>query len=189
MKGTDRHIRKINAQAEHLLDEMSLHGPKILRRPPVADAWTPLQVLHHITMVERTSIDYLLYKFGTANEPPPRLTLRNRLTGKVVALALVSPMKFKAPSIVDSAQLAPAASLDLDTLAHQMRSNRVELAGVLERLPEAWHRGAAYRHVTGGRMSLNDMMLFLRAHQDRHAKQIRRGLAQNARYYRRKEAG
>ena len=186
---TARHLQKINVRAERVLDEMSLHEPPVLRRPPAKGAWTPLQVLHHVNLVERTSVDYLLYKFGTLEQDPPGLRLSDRLRGKLVALSLMSPLKFKAPEAVNSPQQAPANNLNLDELAFSMRTTRNELKDLLDQLPTSWYKTAAFRHGVAGRMSINDMLVFMRVHQDRHIKQIRRGLAQNARYYRRQETG
>lgn len=173
---------------EHLLDEMSLAKPATLHRAPVKGAWTPLQTLHHLQLAERGSVDYLLYKFGQGGTPP-RLSPKQRVTGKFVALALMSPFKFSAPEQTNSSKKGPSSKLDLEQTAYAIRGTRAELENFLRTVSDDWHRGAAYRHPTGGRMSLKDMLRFFRAHQDRHGKQIKRALAQNARYYRRQEAG
>jgi len=161
-------------------------GEEVLRRPPVQGAWTPLQTLHHIHLVERVSVDYLLYKLDTGAEAPPT-RLAERLRGKVVVAALMSPVKFKAPEETDSRLLPKASRPDIDQLAYELFATRGELERLINKLPPSWNKGAAFKHVSG-RMSLNDMMLFLLAHQHRHTKQIKRGLAQNTRYYRRKKA-
>ncbi len=181
-----KRIAQLNAHAEALLDEMSLHGEEVLHRQPVPNAWTPLQTLHHIQLVERSAVDYLLYKFGSDEAPPP-LTLATRLQGKLVAVALHSPMKFKAPAAVDSRMVATRAPLTLEQLSYQLRAGRSELAEVLQGAPPSWSRAAVFRHPRT-RMSLQDMLRFFDAHLSRHSKQIRRALAQNARYYSRQKA-
>lgn len=166
---------------------MSLAGPKSISRPPVEDAWTPLQALHHIFLVERYAVDYLLYKLGTEEELPP-LTLAARLKGKLIAAALASPLKFKAPAEVDSARQIAKHKLSLDALAHELRSVRNELKKLLEVMPENWHDKAVFQHPRG-RIGIKDTLLFLDTHFSRHEHQIQRGLAQNARYYRRQKTG
>ena len=185
-------LRKLDGHSERLLDEMSLAGDSVLRRSPVEGAWTPLQTLHHILLAERAGVDYLLYKFGQDDHevatPAPR-TWRTRLNGKLLAAALASPLKFKAPAMTDARREEPGKNLTLDLAAHQLRNCRADLRELLGQLPESWFRGAPFKHAVAGRLSLGDMLLFMRVHHRRHAKQIRRGLAQNAGYYRRQKAG
>ena len=140
--------------------------------------------MQHIGLVERASVDYLLYKFGS-DAPPPRQTLRTRLNGKLVVAGLVSPLKFKAPKGVD---VSGQDLLDAPTLAdvrRVIREARTDLKQLLGRAPETWLEGAVYRHPMDGRMSLDDLTLMLLVHHNRHAKQIERGLAKNARDHRR----
>ena len=182
-------LARLNAHSERLLDEMSLAGDHVLARPPVSGAWTPLQALHHVQLVERTSVDYLRYKLEQGAAPPP-LTLRARARGKLLRAVMASPLKFQAPQKVDSRHVPGRTKrLSLDELAFTLRSTRQELQELLERMPPDWRRGAVYRHAMGGRMSLGDMMGFFAVHHARHAKQIRRALAQNTRNYRRQKAG
>lgn len=186
MKKLQNQLSKLNSRTENLLDEMSLAGPKSITRPPVEDAWTPLQALHHIILVERHTLDYLLYKLGSNAELPP-LTLADRIKGKLISAALASPLKFKSPKDVDSALHTPKHKLNLDTLAHELRTVRDELKQLYLVMPPDWKKKAVFRHPSG-RIGIDDVMLFLETHYTRHERQIKRGLAQNARYYRRQKA-
>ena len=143
-----------------------------------------MQVMQHVSLVERASVDYLLYKYGSAEEPP-RQSLRTRFNGKSVVAALVSPMKFKAPAPVN---VSGQDLLDAPTLGDVTRvltGARADLRRLLETAPETWLEGAVYRHPVAGRMSLDDMALMLLVHHNRHERQIERGLAKNARDHRR----
>lgn len=182
-----RRLDRLDAAAERLLDEMSLADPRALTRAPVADAWTPLETLRHLNLAERASVDYLLYKFGQ-DAVMPRLGVREWFSGKAVSLALASPLKFEAPEQTDVRQRDDDPPRSLRPLADEGRATRADLRELLERMPAEWRGRAVYRHPSAGRMSLADMLRFFGVHQRRHGKQIRRGLAQNARYYRRQEA-
>ena len=167
---------------------MSLVDERALGRPPVAGAWTPLETLHHLCLAERQSVDYLLYKFGR-EAVMPRLGVREWFGGKAVSLALASPFKFAAPPQTDARREDVAGPADLPSVAEAWREVRADLHELVRQLPESWRGRAVYRHPRAGRMSLADMLRLFAVHQRRHGKQIRRALAQNARYYRRQEAG
>lgn len=183
-----RRIDRLDAATERLLDEMSLAEERTLRRPPVSGAWTPLETLRHLNLSERQSVDYLSHKLEQ-RAVMPRLGVRDWIAGKAVSLALASPLKFKAPPAIDAARADVSSPAHLQTLADEARATRSDLREVVGRVPEEWRGRAVFRHPTAGRMSLVDMLRLFAVHQRRHAKQIRRALAQNARYYRRQEAG
>ena len=184
VKGYMTQLDKLNARLEKLLSEMSAAGEQSLHRAPVEGAWTPLQTLHHIYLVEQRSLDYLLYKYGQ-EEPAPSLTLRHRLNGAAVSVALLSPIKFRSPDIVDSRNVAAERTLSLDSLNYQLRLCRTDLKDLLKNAPPEWIKGAVFRHPQAGRMSMSATLRFLGIHQNRHSKQIRRALSQNARNNRR----
>ena len=158
--------------------------PRDLHRAPVEHAWSPLQVMQHIYLVERASIDYLLYKYGQ-NEQPPRQTLRTRFNGKVAVASLASPFKFRAPAAVDVAKQDLMDAPTLGDVERGLATARGDLRRLLDTAPPTWLEGAVYRHPRAGRMSLDDFALMLLTHHNRHARQIERGLAKNARDHRR----
>ena len=158
--------------------------PRDLHRAPVEEAWSPLQVMQHIGLVERASVDYLLYKYGQGGDPVPQ-SLRTRLNGKLAVAALVSPLKFKAPAPVDVGRQDLLDAPTLDDVHRGLLATRADLRRLLATAPASWLSGAVYRHPAAGRMSLDDLALMLLAHHNRHAKQIERGLAKNARDHRR----
>ena len=183
-----RRLDRLDAVTERLLDAMSLADRRALGRPPVEGAWTPLETLHHLCLAERHSVDYLLYKFGR-EAVMPRLGVRECVGGKAASLALASPFKFAAPPQTDARREGVAGPDDLQSVADASRAIRTDLRELIRQLPEGWRGRAVYRHPRVGRMSLADMLRFFAVHQRRHGKQIRRALAQNARHYRRQEAG
>lgn len=189
-RATDKFLRRIarlDAATERLLDEMSLADDSLLVRAPVEGAWTPLETLHHLVLAERGSVDYLQYKLDN-DAVMPRMGVRNWVGGKLLAVALASPLKFEAPPQTDGRVAVEPTPRALQPLAEESRAVRTDLRSMLERMPAEWAVRAVYRHPTAGRMSLGDMIRMFGVHQRRHAKQIRRALAQNARYNRRQEA-
>ena len=182
-----RRLDRLDAATERLLDEMSLVDEPLLRRAPVEGAWTPLETLRHLNLAERTSVDYLRYKLD-GEAVMPRLGVRNWVGGKLLSLALASPLKFDAPPHTDARRDDAPAPTALQPLADESRALRRALRALLGEAPQEWSARAVFRHPSAGRMNLADMLRFFAVHQRRHAKQIRRALAQNARYYRRQEA-
>ena len=161
-------------------------GERALQKAPIVGAWTPLQTLHHLYLVERSSVDYLLFKFGEEEEPPS-LNLRSKLNGKLVVAALATPKKFKSPEAVDSRNIVSSKSLTLESISYDLRMVRNELEDILRTAPASWHKSAVYQHPMVGLMSLKDMLAFFQSHQTRHIRQIKRALAQNARNNRRQK--
>lgn len=180
-------LAKLDSRLDDVLKLMRDAGERSLHTAPIAGAWTPLQALHHIYLAERSSVDYLLFKFGE-DEQPPEHNFRTRLNGKVILAAFASPKKFKSPADVDSRNVSASRSLSLESISYDLRMTRNELEDLLKTAPEAWHKAPVYRHPVVGRMSLIDMLRFFQAHQTRHFRQIKRALAQNARNNRRQKA-
>ena len=140
--------------------------------------------MQHISLVERASVDYLLYKYGQEDALVPQ-SLQTRWRGKLVIAGLLSPLKFKAPKPVDVSGQSLLDAPTLSDIGAQMRAARTDLRNLIDTAPEAWLSGAVYRHPSVGRMSLDDMTLMMLVHHDRHERQIDRGLAKNTRDYRR----
>jgi len=86
-------LEKLDSRLDEALSLMTAAGERSLHKAPIENAWTPLQTLHHIYLAERSSVDYLLYKFGQEEDPPPS-NLRTILNGKVLLAAFATPKKF-----------------------------------------------------------------------------------------------
>ncbi len=179
-----RIIPILERKSERLFEELACAPPEHLHRAPIEMAWSPFKVMQHIGMVERASVDYLLFKFDQDEAPVPQ-SLSTRLKGKMVVAGLMSPLKFKAPRSVDVTHQDLLDAPTLSDIERQMRGARTDLVDLVGQAPPAWLDSAVYRHPRAGRMSLDDLMLMLMVHHDRHARQIKRGLAQNARDHRR----
>ena len=180
-------LEKLESRLDEALSLMTAAGERSLHKAPIENAWTPLQTLHHIYLAERSSVDYLLYKFGQEEDPPPS-NLRTILNGKVLLAAFATPKKFTSPEAVDSRNVVSSRSLKLESIAYDLKLTRNELGDLLRNAPSSWKTAAVFRHPVAGRMSLMDMLRFFQTHQTRHIRQIKRALAQNARNNRRQKA-
>ncbi len=185
MKTVPQTLDLLDRKTDRLLARLAEVEPAILHAPPVLGAWSPLQVMHHIALVERNSVNYLLYKFGQEEKSLRPQTLKSRLSGKLVIAALISPLKFRAPVDTDVSGQNLLDAPTLDDLRTMLDSSRTDLRGLLTRADASWLKGAIYRHPTAGYLSLKDMVMLFLVHHDRHARQIDRALAQNAREFRR----
>ena len=171
----------LDRKSDRLLARLAEAEPHVLHRPPIEGAWSPLQVMHHVALVERTAADYLLYKYGQPTRVPPPLTWAARARGKLVVAALLSPLKFKAPRPVDVGGQDLLDAPTLGDLRVMMTESRTDLRNLTERADPAWLSRAVFRHPRAGHISLDDLGRMLVVHHDRHARQIERGLAKNAR--------
>ena len=185
MASAEQYLNRANARLEALLDEASLQEERLLRMRPEPQAWSPLQILQHLCLIDEQLCAFFRRKRAQQDYDPPPRTLRSRVLASFVDPILRLPLKVKSPKMVDVSQDHPARLPDLQTLAHGLRSSRMALLEEMRRAPDAWSKKLPWRHPFLGGMSVNDTAKFIAAHQARHVRQFKRALAQNARNDRR----
>jgi hypothetical protein len=140
-----------------------------LNEPPAPGKWSAAQILHHVVSSEGGSLQYIRKKTQTP-DAVPRATLMCAVRTAVLAAALASPLKFKAPDVVANVPDKPPVD---ETLA-QWSQIRDELEQMIGELPEGLLERALFRHPVGGRMNMSQTLDFMIAHLKRHSRQLRR---------------
>jgi len=157
------------ARALALLDPL---GREALNRPPSPGRWSALQVLHHVVESEGATLGYVRKKMQAGSTLPPA-GLASRLRRTAVALALASPLRFRAPAV------AAAVPDEVDPAALRERWERVrkDLRDLLDAFPPDVEGRLVFRHPVAGRLGLDDTLAVLQAHLDHHLRQVARALS------------
>lgn len=167
---------KIDKLDQHLLDLLQyLKGftNDQLNGKPAPEAWSALQVCHHLLKTEELSLAYIKKKLSFE----PKLKVANMATKmrlKLLKTYLNTPMKYKAPNNV-STEVLPAYST-LPELESKWLALRADLKSYLKNLPADLFDKEVYKHPFAGRLSLEGMIYFFEEHFLRHLKQIKKTL-------------
>lgn len=162
-------LESLRAKALELIDGVPEDR---LSRVPAPGRWSAAQVLHHVSAAEAGSLAYIRKKMH-APDAIPRAGLMCSVRTAVLAAALASPFRFKAPDVVANVPDNPP----VDEVLEQWALIRVELREMIDTLPEELMARALFRHPVGGRMNMSQTLDFMIAHLKRHTKQLRRTVA------------
>ncbi len=173
-KFTTQQLDKLDRQLDSLLSELSAYSEAQLNRQPRPDAWSALQVMHHLLLAEQMSMAYVKKKLSY------NPALKNAGLGGAWRIFLLwvfvhTPLKFKAPKNVSGESLPPYSTLQ--ATGEAWKNIRKELRDYMTILPDELFHKSIYRHPFAGLLSLTGMLRFFEWHFTRHLKQIRKTVA------------
>lgn len=157
-----------------LLKELEPLDDALLNQKPADDAWSAMQTLHHLILVEENSLAYINKKLSF-NPNLPKSGLGAWFKMILLRITLRSPIKFKAPKSA-SAERIPDRANFAETQA-QWQKIRDEWTRFFESLPIELEDKAVYRHPRIGLINWLQMIEFIQAHFERHRFQIRRAVS------------
>lgn len=143
----------------------------LLSMSPGEGQWNVLQVLNHLYLSERLSLQYVKHKLTKPETIPawrPDAWLRTILLKWV----LDSPLKVKSPPQINMWGDQPVMQLaEINTAWTELRK---ELVAVLSENEERYRNRLVYKQPFVGRMTLNQMLFFFNDHLLHHTRQVRR---------------
>lgn len=163
-------LERLEKARREVLSRLSGIDESTLNRCPADDAWSVIQVLHHVILVEELSIGYIERK--RTDTTAGRAGLKERVRSWMLRVAMRSPLRFDAPSV--STDLPARDSLD--DVASRWEEVRTRIRRTLEEIPADAVDRAIYRHPVIGVMSLDQAVRFLEDHLAHHERQIDRTL-------------
>ncbi len=169
----DEHLNLLDQNLEALLKYLKEFPDKQLNEKPAPDAWSALQICHHLLIAEKLSLQYIKKKFSFNPKLQP-VTMATKMRTRLLKTYLNTPMKFKAPENVSTENL-PATS-ELGDVKNEWLNYRTELRSFLKSLPEDIFNKEVYKHPFAGKLSLQGMLVFFEEHFNRHQKQIKKTL-------------
>lgn len=136
---------------------------------PDQESWNMLQVMQHLVMSEKLSMNYLISKNYTNARKPTGITAVIRSLG--MRLLLRSPVKVKAPPI---AGLEPFDELDAEKLMQEWQTVREAMYEYLRFFPEEKISFSIFRHPRAGWLNIRQALSFFEDHLLHHQYQLQR---------------
>lgn len=131
--------------------------------------WSVIQVFSHLELSERASLNYMQKKI-LAGDKMHATSFANAMKMNLTKLALLSPLKWKAPSYVSN----PPDDFTLEEIQNQWMETRNQIALFVEAYPEKYLNKAVYKHPMAGRLNLHDAIDSFRYHFLHHKHQLQR---------------
>lgn len=160
-------FNKLEAQRGDLLGRLEGVNNARLNIKPQPGKWSIMQILCHLTLAEKLSLDYLRKKMAGSKEFEKSGVVSAFKTW-ALKIFLRSPLKFKAPS---RATDLPDEQTFEDTKT-QWDEVRQGLRDAIESFPDEMGDAVVFKHPAVGPMNIRQMLSFLREHLSRHARQI-----------------
>ena len=165
----------LQARTEALSRELDRYDDRILNTSPGGEAWSALQVCHHLILAEAGTLRY--FKKKLSHRPVLKKTgWQEKLRVYALQAYLKAGLKKQAPPYLRGEHLPNTTTLA--ATAQRWRADREALRNYLLSLPEELHDKEIFKHPFAGRLSLSGTVSFLEAHQARHIGQIERTLNQ-----------
>jgi hypothetical protein len=129
--------------------------------------WSPLEVGHHVVLVEQRSTGALTARRGQPSQTRP---LRSQIGYALLWLVLKTGLRVRNPV----AAAAPRPDITLVELEEMWEQTRSDLAAYLAGLTEEGLHDAAYKHPVGGPFNAGEALKFLVGHPEHHLRQLDR---------------
>ena len=162
-------LQVLDVKLENLLEDLQAHSHEALNQKPSADSWSAVQVMYHLMLSEKYSLQYCKKKLGF-KPTLEKAGIGAKLRSLFVQGYLLLPLKAKAPKAVASPMLPEEG--DLVSIAKKWRAQRRELEDFFNSLPAEYLDKEVYKHPMVGRLSFIGMLDFIGAHFKSHQKQI-----------------
>jgi hypothetical protein len=160
------HLQK---RAQAVFEYLEHLEPEALHQKPQGH-WSAAQIVEHLLQSEKGTIAYLQKKMQTPPEEIPKGGLSSIFRSFFLSRALKNQgKKYRAPKVLAE----PAELPDLEVLIPEFRKNRKQLAEILELFNEKMARKAYFKHPVAGRLTIEQTLVFLEDHFNRHAEQIK----------------
>lgn len=161
--------KKLENQREEVLQIYQKLSPSQRTFNPGPDEWNLLQVLRHLVSAELQSLAYIQKKINNKSEIS-ETGIGSYLRNLLLKIALILPLRFKAPKIADVKDENP----DFETMLSEWNTVRKELQNLIQDTDEQTLTKALYRHPRAGMLNVKQFLEFIEVHISHHQKQIKR---------------
>lgn len=164
---------QLQNQVLMLFEKLSAYDDETLNRKPSEGAWSAIQTVYHLMLVEEMGLRYVQKKlsYGT---PTLKAGFKQKIQLALLKTYLAIPIKFPAPQIVGDAHIPDAMALEEVKERWLLIRNR--WTAFFESLPDSMLDTLVFKHPIAGKMTWVGMLEFQQAHIRRHKKQIRKAL-------------
>ncbi|HLF35528.1 MAG TPA: DinB family protein [Cyclobacteriaceae bacterium] len=169
-KNIESLISRIETQREWVGDYIGNFNSDQLNTSPGPGRWSALEVIRHIYLSEKLTLDYLRKKWSFSPQLKPAGIL-TWLRYQALIVSMRQPViRLKAPAIAR----VERKNLDPRLMMNDWQAMRKELLDFIAGLPEDVLKKEFYKHPIAGKMRLDHMLKFFYHHTERHIRQIKR---------------
>lgn len=160
-------LEKLAVRKVRFVDTLEGFSPEQLVFRVDPQAWTPVQVAHHVVLAEQRTADSIKKHRGMRSG---KRGLRFQVGNALLWLVLKTGLRVKNPV----PEAAPDDDIDLPLLLEAWDGARNDLEAVLSETKERGLQYAAFNHPIAGPFNVEQAMQFLVAHLDHHLRQLDR---------------
>lgn len=172
-----RQFQKLELKKEKLINLLNSIPPGKYQLAPHDKSWTIGQVANHIYLTEKNSLGYIRKKLSYPDSLP-KFHLKSWGGILLIKLVFLGKIKIKAPASIDMWKIDEV--FPINELNEKWSSVRAELISFIEKNQPQFSHHLVFRHVFAGRMTMQQMLIFMNDHMAHHQKQINRILKQLA---------
>lgn len=154
-----------------MFDKLAGYDHVALNRKPSAEAWSAIQTVEHMMVVEMAAISYVKKKSLDKNAVK-KTGVKEWFRSLMLDSYLRSPKKFPAPSSV----VPVLKQASLPEVQKQWNSARKDMRETIASMPEELLDHGWFKHPAVGMLNFKQMLTFMEAHYDRHENQVWRTL-------------
>ena len=166
---TEKAFNRLEKQRMNLLSHYRSLSDEQLRFNPGPESWNLLQVMRHLVTAEKQSLIYIQRKISHP-ENTPKAGAGSRFRSLLLKLALLLPIKFKAPKIAEVEEVYP----DLNEMVLEWDDVRNEYQEMILKNDAETLSKALYTHPRAGKLNIKQAIEFMEDHVAHHQKQIER---------------
>lgn len=165
---------ELEVQRGKLLDQLSGVNAEHLNRRMVEGKWSITEIISHLIVAERLSVQYLRKKIQGIDSVKDSGIYEDMKMLVFVLSQRLPGMRFRAPKVVvENTQHLT----ELAELRSSWEVLRKELRELLEQFPDDKLKRKIYRHVIVGYINIRQMLIFFREHVIHHQPQILKQLS------------
>ena len=166
-------LTELDAQLTALFKEMEGYTEAQLNAKPSENAWSATQVMHHLMLSEKYSVQYCRKKLSF-NPKLKKANWRTNLSYYLLDFYLWLPVKIGAPKMIATPMLPVHSTLP--DIKKEWAILRKDLHLFIKETPAELFDKELYKHPLIGRMTIGGMVHFFQGHFKRHHRQIKRTL-------------
>ncbi len=161
-------FQSLQKSKNDLLSRISDLSTAQLNTPQIEGKWSIAQVLYHVYLAEKLSLQYMKKKTSDLSQVKPS-GVKEAFKSILLQITLRLPIKFKAPkAIADSLP----EEIEWNDFLLNWGDTRDELYKFIEWLPQEALNKSIFRHPRTGMMSMTQTIDFYRAHFNHHVPQV-----------------
>jgi hypothetical protein len=162
-------FNRIELQRKWIEDFIHSREISLLNRRPAPGKWSIPEIVQHIYISEKLTLEYLKKKLSFSPEFR-KSGISTSVRFRLLIFAMWQPFKLKAPSAAD----VHNDHIDVAEILRLWAEQRKELIAFITNLPDTMINVEFYKHPVAGKLRLDHMLRLFYHHAERHLGQIKR---------------